>query len=47
MQYKKNLLDYINPSKTHKDVRYRNLTENQKKMIGNIKFYKKMIKNRC
>ena len=46
MTRKKNLKDYINPNEVVEGVEYENLTENEKNMIGNIKFYRKMIKNK-
>lgn len=46
MNRKKNLQDYINPNEMVEGVEYETLTENEKNMLGNIKFYRKMIKNR-
>ena len=46
MKNKKNLIDYINPNKAQMGIIYHNLSENEKKMIGNINFYRKMIKNK-
>lgn len=47
MLHKANLVNYINPQRKVLGTRYTNLTDKEKQMIGNINFYKKMIKTKC